>query len=174
MKFKYEICVWGAELATKKYGLYGCFMEANKLLNAFARGGLLPTLPLWSYGLCIWICLHNTISLSIMYELISINLTLNVRGPSCVGLNRTISWLMMPWLLRRQDISSHDIDYVEYGGLGRTWGRILSTCVISMWSNVNICFTFPLKKLAREGLKQFSPFLLEWLYSNISPRPGCL
>ena len=31
--------------------------------------------------------------------------------------------------------TSHDIDYVEYVGPGLTWGRILSTCVISMWSN---------------------------------------
>ena len=28
-----------------------------------------------------------------------------------------------------------DIDYVEYAGTGLTSGRILSTCVISMWSN---------------------------------------
>ena len=26
-------------------------------------------------------------------------LTLNVRGPSYLGLNRSISWLLMPWLL---------------------------------------------------------------------------
>ena len=37
--------------------------------------------------------------------------------------------------LRRQDMNSHDIDYVEYESPGLTWGRILSTCVISMWSN---------------------------------------
>ena len=36
---------------------------------------------------------------------------------------------------RRQDISSHDIDYVEYVGPGLTWERMLSTCVISMWIN---------------------------------------
>ena len=40
-----------------------------------------------------------------------------------------------PGSLRRQDISSHDIDYVKYVGPGLTRGRILSTCVISMWSN---------------------------------------
>ena len=40
-----------------------------------------------------------------------------------------------PGSLPRQDISSHDIDYVEYVGPGLTWGRILSTCIISMWSN---------------------------------------
>ena len=33
------------------------------------------------------------------------------------------------------DISSHDIDFVEYVGPSLTWGRILSTRVISKWSN---------------------------------------
>ena len=66
------------------------------------------------------------------------HLTLNVWGLSYLGLTRSVSWLLMPWLLtspgRRQDISSHDIDYVEYVGPGLTWGRIWSTCVISMWT----------------------------------------
>ena len=38
-------------------------------------------------------------------------------------------------LAPRQDISSHDIDYVEYAGPGLTWERILSACVLSVWSN---------------------------------------
>ena len=82
-------------------------------------------------------------------------LTLNVRdrvisiwlgqyhGCSCLG------------SLRRQDISSHGIDWVEYVSLGLTWGRILSTCVISMWSNDIKCkyiFMLPLNNLARKGL----------------------
>ena len=58
--------------------------------------------------------------------------------------------------LHRQGISSHDTDYVEYVGSGLTWERILSTCVISMWSNDIKCkymFMFPLKNLARKGPK---------------------
>ena len=54
-----------------------------------------------------------------------------------------------------QDISSHDIGYVEYVDPGLTWGRILSTCVISIWSNDvkhKYMFMFPLKTLARKGL----------------------
>ena len=50
---------------------------------------------------------------------------------------------------------SHDIDYVEYVRPGLTWGRILSTCFISMWSNDIKCkymFMFPLQNLARKGL----------------------
>ena len=37
--------------------------------------------------------------------------------------------------IRSQGISSHDIDYVVYIGPGLTWGRVLSTCIISMNSN---------------------------------------
>ena len=57
--------------------------------------------------------------------------------------------------LRRQDIISHDIDYVEYIGPGLTWGRIFRTCVKSMWRNDIKCkymFMFPQKNLARKGL----------------------
>ena len=57
--------------------------------------------------------------------------------------------------LRRQDISSHDIDYVEYVGPGLIWGRILSTCVTSMWSNdikYKYMFMFPQQNLARKEL----------------------
>ena len=81
-------------------------------------------------------------------------LTLNVWGPSYHGLTRSISWLPMPW--SRQDISSHDIDYIEYVGPSLTWGRILYTCVISMWSNNTKCkymFMFPLKNLAHKELR---------------------
>ena len=50
-----------------------------------------------------------------------------------------------------QDISNHDIDYVECGGPGLTWGKILSTCVISVWSidtKWKYMFMLPLKRLS--------------------------
>ena len=107
---------------------------------------------------------------------ICLPLTLNVRGPSYLGLTRSISWLLMPWLLtspghqqpwywRRQDISSHDIDRVEYAGPGLTWWRILTTCDVSMWSNDIKCeymFMFSLQNLARKGLI--------WKLSNCRPQ----
>ena len=40
-------------------------------------------------------------------------LTLTVQGLSYLGLTRSISWLLMPGSLRRQDISAHDIDHEE-------------------------------------------------------------
>ena len=86
----------------------------------------------------------------------SVPSTLNVRGPSYLGLTRSISYsCWCPGSLRRQDISSNDIDYVEYEGPGVTWGRILSTCVISMWSNDKKCkymFMCPLQNLACKEL----------------------
>ena len=65
-----------------------------------------------------------------------------------------------PGSLRRQDISSNDIDFVEYVGPGLIWGRILSTCVISMWSNGMKCkymFMFPLQNLAIKELITSTP-----------------
>ena len=44
---------------------------------------------------------------------------------------------------------------VEYVGPSITWGRILGTCVIWMWSNNIKCkymFMFPLQNLARKEL----------------------
>ena len=65
---------------------------------------------------------------------------------------------------RRQDISSHDIDYIEYVGPGLTWGRIVSTCVISMWCNDIKCkymFYVPSEKFStktRYGVSNNWPF----------------
>ena len=54
-----------------------------------------------------------------------------------------------------QDFSSHNIDKIEYVSPYLTWGRIISTCVKSMWRTDMICeymFLFPLNNLARKGL----------------------
>ena len=61
-----------------------------------------------------------------------------------------------PGSLCHQNISSHDIDYVEYVGPSPSWGSELSTCVKSMWRNDIKCkhiFMFLQKSLAREGLR---------------------
>ena len=61
-----------------------------------------------------------------------------------------------PGSLRRQDISGHVIDYVEYVVYCLIYcGRISTTCVVWMWRNDIKCkymFMFPLKNLARKGL----------------------
>ena len=88
-------------------------------------------------------------------------LTLNVRGLSYLGLTGQYHGCWCPGSLCHQDISSHDIGYVEYVGPGLTWGRILSTCIISIWSYDIQCkymFMFPLKNLACKGLThQYMP-----------------
>ena len=70
------------------------------------------------------------------------NLTLNVRGPSYLGSSRSISWLLMPWLLTSP-------------GHQQLWASVLSTCVKSMLENDIKCkymFMFPQKNLARKWL----------------------
>ena len=57
--------------------------------------------------------------------------------------------------LRHQDISSHDIDYMEYVGPFLTWGSVLSTSVKSMWRDdlkYKYMFMFPQKSFTRKGL----------------------
>ena len=101
-----------------------------------------------------WITINETVWHSFQGEIDY--LTLNVRDRVIsvkLGQYHGCWW---PGSLRRQDISSHDIDYVEYVGPGLTWWRILSTCVISMWSNDIKCkymFMFPLQNLARIELR---------------------
>ena len=76
-----------------------------------------------------------------------------------------------PGSLRCQDISSHDIDYIEYVG-PRIRGSVLSTCVKSMWSNDINCkymFMFPLKNLALKGLTLLKISRLLHIYISIVP-----
>ena len=76
---------------------------------------------------------------------------------------------------RRQDISSHDIDYVEQVGSCLNWERVSNTCVVSMWRNDTKCkymFMFPLKILARKGINKFISSMYFML--NMSCPYGCL
>ena len=60
-----------------------------------------------------------------------------------------------PGSIGPKDISSHDIDYVEYVGPGLTRGRILNTCAISTWSNDikgKYMLMLPLRNLTCKGL----------------------
>ena len=61
----------------------------------------------------------------------------------------------MPGSLRRQNISSHDIDYVEEAGPCLTRGGISTACVLLVGRNdikYEYMFMFFLKNLARKGL----------------------
>ena len=69
----------------------------------------------------------------------------------------SLTWLKLgqyhgcwcPGSLHRQDISSNDIDCVEYVGPGLTWERILGICVISMWS-IDIKYKYMLILASKE------------------------
>ena len=86
-------------------------------------------------------------------------LTLNVRGPSYLGLTRSISWLLMPWLLTSP-------------GHQQPWYWLYRMCR-SMWRNdikYKYTFMFPLKNLARKGLilvvyTEFTAF--RWLCARL-------
>ena len=75
-------------------------------------------------------------------------------------LNTMIIWdaimfIRMSLLCIAQGRTRKRVPYVEYVGPGLTWGRILRTCVISIWSNDIKCiymFVFPLKNLAHKEL----------------------
>ena len=82
-------------------------------------------------------------------------LTFNVRGPRYLGLTRSISWLLMPWLLTSPGHQQPWYWLCKIGRFLSYLGRISTTCVISMWRNDTKCkymFMFTLKNLARKGL----------------------
>ena len=84
-------------------------------------------------------------------------LTLNVRGLIYLGLTRSISWLLMPWLLTSP---GHQQPWYWLWRIcpGFTWGMILSTCVIWRWSNDMKCkymFMFPLQNVACKEFREY-------------------
>ena len=93
----------------------------------------------------------GTVILCLLY---TFHLTLNMRGQSYLGLTRSISLLLMPWLLTSP---GHQQPWYLQCGICRSWSYLRKdfkycTCVISMWSNGIKCkymFMFPLQNLAR-------------------------
>ena len=81
-------------------------------------------------------------------------LTLNVWGPSYIGLTRSISWLLMPWLLKSP---GHQQPWYWLYRISRFLSYLrkdFNTCVIPIWRNDTKCkymFMFPLKNLACKG-----------------------
>ena len=88
-------------------------------------------------------------------------LTLNMWGPSYPDLTRSLSWLLMSWLLASP---GHQQPWYWLCKLGRslsfTWGRISITCAISVrrkHRNCKYMFMFLLKKIARKELNTDAP-----------------
>ena len=82
-------------------------------------------------------------------------LTLNVRGPSYLGLTRSISWLLLSWLLTAP---GHQQPWYWLRRIGRFLSysrKDFNYLCVSMWWNdtkYEYRFMFPLKNLARKGL----------------------
>ena len=83
-------------------------------------------------------------------------LTLSVRGLSYLGLTRSISWLLMPWLLTSP---GHQQPWYWFCRIGRSLSysrrNFNYPCVLLVWRNdikCNYMFMFSLKNLARKGL----------------------
>ena len=84
-------------------------------------------------------------------------LTLNMRGPSYLGLTRSISWLLMPWLLT---LPGHQQPWYwlyricrSFSFLGKDF-KYMCQINVEEWQNCKYMFMFPLKKIACKGLIQ--------------------
>ena len=95
-------------------------------------------------------------TLSVM-PLLQWQLTLDVRGPSYLGLTRSISWLLLPWLLMSP---GHQQPWYWLCRIGRFWSCLrkdfnyLRLINVEKWHKCKYMFMFPLKNLARKGLNQ--------------------
>ena len=100
--------------------------------------------------------------------------TLNVRGPSYFGLTRSISRLLMTWLLTSP---GHQQPWYWLCRIGRFLfylRRISTNCVVSIWRNDTKCkcmFMFPLKNLVRKGLRLRKVNDKMYVFCLISPIP---
>ena len=109
--------------------------------------------------------------------LLSSFVTLNVQRPSSLGFTWSISWLLMPGSLRRQDIINNDINnYVELINSRLTCGAVLTVCVDRLWRNYINCkfmFMFLLAKLARKWLSAFICTKVEYPHVENDPSKEC-
>ena len=86
--------------------------------------------------------------------------TLNVRGPSYLGLTMSISWLLMPWLLTSPGHQHPWYWLCRIGGFLSYLRMDFKYLRVSMWRNDTKCiyiFVFPLKNLARNVLMNSGP-----------------
>ena len=67
---------------------WNCIICTLFLVSVVCESDTLPRLRWRQWLHCTWIRIT-----------LHVNLTLNVRGPSYLGLTRSISWILMPWLL---------------------------------------------------------------------------
>ena len=108
-------------------------------------------------------CFHNYCNSQLHWKQFShmtaaykvVLLTLNMKEQSYPGLTRSISWLLMPRLLASPGQQQPWFWWCKLGRSLLTWGRISTTCVMSLWKNNRNCkymFLFLLKNLAHKEL----------------------
>ena len=90
---------------TSSYGKYssqyfGCWCPGNLSIHCQGISNKGIDLVRLTGPCLLWGKISTTWKLPLMTRnYINCELTLNVRGPSYLGLTRSISWLLMPWLL---------------------------------------------------------------------------
>ena len=101
---------------------------------------------------------HFITMLTWMYlNINSLTLTLNVRGQSYLGLIRSMSWLLMPWL---HASPGHQHQWYWLRRMGkfvsylRTDFNYMCHVNVEEWYKMQRYVLFPLKDLARKGLTQ--------------------
>ena len=101
------------------------------------------------------------------------HLTFNVRGQSYLGLTRSISWLLMPWLLTSSP--SHQQPWYWLYRICRSFSylredfKYLCHINVDKWHKCKYMFMFPLKNLARKGLSVSKHMVLICPGSGLSP-----
>ena len=126
-------------MATTHY-LSQCWLLGVMSLN-ITHSKLLPHFPGASELIHIFVCIKV--------------LTLNVRGPSYLGLTRSISWLMMPWLLTSP---GHQQPWYWLYRMCRSFSysrkdfKYMCQISVEEWHKMQIYVLLPLKNLARKGL----------------------
>ena len=101
-----------------------------------------------------------------------LDLTLNVRGSSNFGSTRSISWLLMSWLLTSP---GHQQPWYWLCRIGRflSYLRTDLNCLrrinVEKWQKWKYLFIIPLKKLARKGLirQTFVPYWFSHFCTNV-------
>ena len=88
------------------------------------------------------------------------NLTLNVRGPSYLGLNRSISWLLMPWLLASP---GHQQSWYWLCKIRKSWSytrkdfNYLRHVSVEEWHKMQILVYFSSEKFSTQRVYSIPP-----------------
>ena len=90
-------------------------------------------------------------------------LTLNMQGPSYLGLTRSISWQLMPWLLTSP---GHQQPWYWLYRICRSWSYLRKDFK-HMWSDDIKCkYMFPPQNLTRKELRNYRKWKQKFVFSK--------